>query len=211
MSALGARSDEPLPDRSREVLDAAAWLFARSGYHGAGVREIAQRVGMKAGSLYFHLKSKDEALEAVCAYGLKASLRYSRRALEAGPELSSQLRALLRAQAEELKQDGDYVATYLTERRHLTPEARERIASLNQEYRSFLDQLFQNAQARGELRPDVDVRAASLITAGLLRNLSQLYTQGPIRGFDDFVRDSAEVLVRGLSPVPARPRRSSPG
>ena len=39
-------------NRYREVLDAAAIAFAEKGYLGASTRDIAERLGIRAASLY---------------------------------------------------------------------------------------------------------------------------------------------------------------
>ena len=50
---------------------AAATVFAEKGFHGASTRDIAERLGIKQGSLYYYFDSKEEALEEVCLYGLR--------------------------------------------------------------------------------------------------------------------------------------------
>ena len=51
--------------RYREVRDAAARSFAEKGYLGASTKDIADRLGIRAASLYYYLPSKDAALEAL--------------------------------------------------------------------------------------------------------------------------------------------------
>ena len=56
--------------RYREVRDAAARSFAEKGYLGAGTKDIADRLGIRAASLYYYLPSKEAALAAVCEHGI---------------------------------------------------------------------------------------------------------------------------------------------
>ncbi|MFN8641736.1 MAG: TetR/AcrR family transcriptional regulator [Candidatus Binatia bacterium] len=51
--------------RRDQVLRAAEALFARSGYRGVGLREIAAQVGIRAPSLFKHFKSKHALYNAV--------------------------------------------------------------------------------------------------------------------------------------------------
>src|ERR671919_1226377 len=51
--------------REREILDAAAALFYEKGFHGVGVDEIGQRVGISGPALYRHFSGKDEILAAL--------------------------------------------------------------------------------------------------------------------------------------------------
>lgn len=60
-------------DRRRDVLLAAAQLFAERGYRGTSVRDIAQSVGVLGGSLYHHFKSKEALFLEVHGEALKVS------------------------------------------------------------------------------------------------------------------------------------------
>ncbi len=48
--------------RDRQILDAAAALFYEKGFHGVGVDEIGERVGISGPALYRHFRNKDEIL-----------------------------------------------------------------------------------------------------------------------------------------------------
>ncbi|MGH0030454.1 MAG: TetR/AcrR family transcriptional regulator [Myxococcota bacterium] len=50
---------EPLSSREK-ILDVAEALFARSGYAGVGLKEVADRVGLGKSSLFHHFRSKQE-------------------------------------------------------------------------------------------------------------------------------------------------------
>src|SRR4051812_6296601 len=57
--------------RHREIVAAAAKVFARRGYHGASTHDIAGVLGIRQASLYYYFESKEAALEAVCAEGIE--------------------------------------------------------------------------------------------------------------------------------------------
>lgn len=44
------------------ILDAAAELFGRLGYHGTSIEQISQSVGLGRGALYHHIRSKEDLL-----------------------------------------------------------------------------------------------------------------------------------------------------
>ena len=47
------------------IIEEALTLFAENGYDGTGVERIAERVGIKAPSLYKHFKGKEDILNAI--------------------------------------------------------------------------------------------------------------------------------------------------
>jgi TetR/AcrR family transcriptional regulator, cholesterol catabolism regulator len=57
--------------RYGEIIDAVAAVFAEKGYHGASTKDIADRLGIRQGSLYYYFASKESALEEVCQIGVE--------------------------------------------------------------------------------------------------------------------------------------------
>jgi AcrR family transcriptional regulator len=63
------------PTRRRgEIPDAAAALFAREGYRGTSMREVATAAGIQAGSLYHHFPSKEAIAVATLLRGFPAEV-----------------------------------------------------------------------------------------------------------------------------------------
>lgn len=54
--------DESRPGRRAAILDAAAELFGSKGYEATTMQDLADRVGVLKGSLYYYIHSKEELL-----------------------------------------------------------------------------------------------------------------------------------------------------
>lgn len=60
-SATSANKGKP-SGRMQEILDCAANLFYKKGYHVTTIEDLANEVGMLKGSLYYYIKSKEDLL-----------------------------------------------------------------------------------------------------------------------------------------------------
>ena len=60
------RTDSPIRrDKHNRILDAAVRVFARLGYHGARVSDIAKEAGIAYGLVYHYFKNKEEILNTI--------------------------------------------------------------------------------------------------------------------------------------------------
>ena len=95
MRPVSAETQEPRAGRPRahprqpgdlepreQILDAAAALFAEHGYAGTSTRAIADRVGIRQASLYYHFAGKDELLLELLETSVRPSLAYVSRLIE---------------------------------------------------------------------------------------------------------------------------------
>ncbi|WP_436533525.1 TetR/AcrR family transcriptional regulator [Actinoplanes sp. HUAS TT8] len=57
--------DSRRTDTRERALRVALGLFARQGYAGTSLREIAEQLGVTKAALYFHFRSKEEILTAI--------------------------------------------------------------------------------------------------------------------------------------------------
>jgi AcrR family transcriptional regulator len=71
---------EQAKPRKEEILDVATRLFAEAGYEGTSMNDVAERVGMRKASLFYHFATKDALYEAVLER-LVASLQVALEAI----------------------------------------------------------------------------------------------------------------------------------
>jgi AcrR family transcriptional regulator len=62
-----------------QILDAAAQMFSEQGYSATSTRRIAEAVGVKQASLYYHFASKQDILTELLAGTVRPSLAFSAR------------------------------------------------------------------------------------------------------------------------------------
>ena len=102
-------------DRRRaEVVLGAAHVFAERGYDQTSVPELAEALGLAAGSLYHYFGSKEALLRAICDQLMDPLLEQA-QALPAEPP-EDQLRALVRLWVEHVVAHRDHMLVFQQER-----------------------------------------------------------------------------------------------
>jgi TetR/AcrR family transcriptional regulator len=81
---MSVPSINPEASSRERILDAAEALFAKRGYAGVGLREVAEVVGLGKSSLFHHFKNKPQLYAAVCARILSRIEERLMRTLAAG-------------------------------------------------------------------------------------------------------------------------------
>src|SRR3954466_8103297 len=104
--------------RREELTREAARLFARKGYHGTSIGDVAEAMGWQKASLYAHISSKEDLLYDTMLDGARAfhgALDAIDDALPATEKIRLALRAHLRIAAEQL----DVATVFVQEWRYL--------------------------------------------------------------------------------------------
>jgi TetR/AcrR family transcriptional regulator, cholesterol catabolism regulator len=148
--------------RRSELTREAARLFAEKGYHGTSTRELADAMGVKKGSLYAHIESKQDLLWEIARDGaaaFHAGLDSIPEELPAVDKIRLALRAHLRVVAEQL----DVATVFIREWRYLDDERRELFFAERRRYEERIRDLFREGRELGELRSDLDEAIAALL------------------------------------------------
>ncbi len=173
----------------------AARLFAEKGYHGTSMGDLAGAMGLQKGSLYSLTESKQELLYDTLKEGAAAF----HAGLDAVPEdaparerIRLALRAHLRVVAEQL----DVATVFIREWRYLEGERREEFRGERRRYEERLRAIFREGRENGELRSDLDDRAAALLALSAANWAYTWLDAG--RDTDELADRFAELIVDGI-------------
>lgn len=151
-AAPEAAEDDPL---RRQLLEAAARVFARQGYAGTKIQDIVRESGLSTGAVYGRFRSKDHLLrEAVVARtGKVASLGSA-----AGARVADLIQRTARLSTDPLTDDEAVrLEAFVTARRE--PEVAEAVADAQAEWRRAIQPVVDAAIADGTVAGDVDPEA----------------------------------------------------
>jgi TetR/AcrR family transcriptional regulator len=164
-----ARAGSRKPPAKREtrwqaVLDAAAAEFAERGYLGASTGAIAKRLGLKQGSLYYYIPSKQRALELVCQLSTEEMVGGLMEIVARDGDPVEQLRRAIAFHMEWLGGRRDYCLTFLRERRHVAGPAGRLLADSARRYERLFEQIIRAGVSRRRFRADCNPAQAAFTT-----------------------------------------------
>ena len=167
--------------RREQILAAAMACFARQGYHATSMDDVVRECGLSVGAIYTYFPSKEEIFLALCDARSQQTLAYMSDIFRRPGPMADKSREAI-----------DYFFQHLTD--EFIPLARigveflseaaksERIKERQQQrfemVRQFYCWLLREAQARGEVRPDVDVEPAAELMMALNEGILILSVAG---------------------------------
>ncbi len=181
--------------RRSELTREAAKLFARKGYHGTSIGDIADALGVQKGSLYAHIASKEDLLYETMREGADAF----HSALDAIPEdlpATEKIRLALRGHLRVVAEQLDVATVFVQEWRYLEGARRDEIVAERRRYEDRIRELFREGREHSVLRADLDEGSATLL---LLSAANWAYTWlQPGRDTDELADRFFALLVDGI-------------
>ena len=124
--------------RRRDILLAAARVFARLGYDGATLDDIAEQFGATKAAIYYHFPSKEAIYTEIRATAVREAIGRLETILARGelPEVS--LRAAILDLVSHIFDDLDRYANILRTGRQLSAESYETVRALQRHYERLI-------------------------------------------------------------------------
>jgi AcrR family transcriptional regulator len=184
----------------QQLLDAAAQIFARKGYAGASVEEIAESAGFSTGALYSNFASKEELfLELMSA---RASRRITAVAEILGADDGDPIEALARLleRTADRDQDTDLMALraefWLYAVRN--PDAMGALAAQRRDQVDALVGVISAAMERWGAPADVSATELATVVLAMFQGLVRQRRIDPARVSGDLFAQSLRWLFAGL-------------
>lgn len=188
--------------KTEAVLQAAARLFLKQGFHGTSLDDIARSLGVSKPTLYYYIESKEQILFACVERGV-AQLRAGLSDLDARQVTGrDRLHAAMVLYAQIVTSDLGLCAIHVGE--DPLPEARRRAlralkGQVDAEYRHLIAQGMEG----GWVAPgDADMAAFTVL--GALSGIGRWYRpdQHSAAALQDAVEHGIEMLMRGVLSAP---------
>jgi AcrR family transcriptional regulator len=191
------------------ILDAAVKVFARRGYHGSRVSDIASEAGIAYGLVYHYFRNKEEILATIFEERwsgfLEAVEDVERSSTSAGDRLLSLAALVLNA----FRLRPDWVKVLVLEIQRSSRFAEPaQLAAVGRLF-DAIERIIRDGQERGELRPELDagigvyafVGALDLVITSLVLGVTRI--EGGERDEREYhlkvARTVVEIFLRGMS------------
>jgi TetR/AcrR family fatty acid metabolism transcriptional regulator len=155
-------------DKRARILEAAILVFARHGYHGARVSDIAREAGIAYGLVYHYFRNKEEILASVFEERWSGFLAVV-EVIASGPRTSTEkLEAIAAIILNAFRVKPDWVKVLVLEiQRSSRFSDPERIRAVGRLFEQVA-RILRAGQEAGELRRDVDPQVACFVFLGAL-------------------------------------------
>jgi AcrR family transcriptional regulator len=184
---------------SERIRDAAIALFKANGYHGTSVRDLAQRVGIEAASLYHYYPSKQEILCDIFDRVMRDMLAGLEDGLGSAVGFEDRLRAFVRFHVllHIDRQDEAFISH--SELRSLTAPNRRRINAQRDHYEAVLRTFLTEGSNAGAFGIP-DVRLTTIAILMMCSGVSDWFAdRGRLSG-DAIAEMYADMVLRLVAP-----------
>jgi AcrR family transcriptional regulator len=191
------------PARWNEILRAAATVFHEKGYQAARIEDIATRVGILKGSLYYYIESKEDLLYALTVAGHTHGLAAieeddATRAADAPTRLGA---FVLRWMAM-VPTTGEYAQVTERDVRLLGDERRAEVMAMRNQMHRYVRRIIEQGIAEGHFDAAVDPGVATNSIFEMLNSTVRWFRPTGRLSHDDLARFYETFVLRGLHAGP---------
>jgi TetR/AcrR family transcriptional regulator, cholesterol catabolism regulator len=183
--------------KKEHIISIAANLIKEKGFNAASMRDIAENVGVEAASLYNHIHSKNELLQAICfqvAHRFMAKLKAEEQ--RDVPSLEK-IQSVLQFHIAEMLER--YNEVYVSDRewRHLVEPHLSDYRDLRRAYRKQLTAFIEEGIREGHIK-NIDAPTAVLILLHAIGGIESWHRSSQKIDAKELEKNMITILISGL-------------
>jgi len=203
-----AKSDIPGRNRAdarqEQLIEIACRLFARKGYDGTSLRDIAEEAKITKAALYYHFPNKEALYERIVLESMQALVDSVRNAMEEGASPKDRVRLFMQASADFLDRSrNSWIAGSNAFWSGSEGDPRAGAVYLRDEYEHLLRDCLADAIAQGQFRP-VDPAMAGRMLLSMLNHICRWHSPRGRLTTREVIEQYLDMAFDGLCAVPGR-------
>lgn len=179
------------------ILTKAAQMFREKGFAATSMRDLAERVGIEAASLYNHIKSKNEILEAIC-FDVANKFTLNIEEVESSDRPSiEKIEDLMRFHIREMIEN--YEEVYVSDRewKHLNEPFLSNFRNQRRHYRKLFASIIESGIQRNEIKR-IDAPTAVIILLHAVSGIESWHRSHAKISAQDLENNMITILIDGL-------------
>jgi AcrR family transcriptional regulator len=179
------------------ILEKAASMFRQKGFAATSMRDLAETVGIEAASLYNHIRSKNEILEAIC-FDVANRFNANMTEIEAGQQSSIvKIETLLRFHIRQMIEK--YEEVYVSDRewKHLEEPYLSNFQNQRSTYRKKFASIIETGIQKNEIRK-IDAPTAVLIMLHAVSGIESWHRSKAKINADELEDNMVMIMIDGL-------------
>ena len=168
---MATSGQEQATDKRRVILDAAVKVFAREGFYGCRVADIADEAGVAYGLVYHYFRSKDEILDTLFLERWDLMLEEIARVDAEPAPAREKLAAIAGFIVDSYRYDPDLMKVIIVDvTRAANSFGLSHLEKIREAY-GLIGGIVESAQQRGELRNDITPTFAAMAFYGAVEQV----------------------------------------
>jgi AcrR family transcriptional regulator len=189
------------PVSVERIEEAAIRLFGEKTYPVVGMRDISEAVGILPGSLYVHIRKKEDILLRIVERGIRNYLDVIGSAVASRRSAPDKLRAAIVAYMRVLAGTLPQTRVAFHQWTYLSPPLQEQVIELRRQYENLFARIVTDGIEKKEFRAVPSSRIAVLAIIGMLNSATEWFSpDGGLSG-DEVGQLLADSALGGLSLV----------
>src|SRR5450631_4703154 len=179
------------------IIEKASKLFREKGFGAASMRDLAENVGVEAASLYNHIQSKSEILQAICfkvANDFLSHLEAVQTSTEPGLK---KLELIIRFHIRMMMDQYEFVYISDHEWRHLPEPYLSNFLNQRRNYRKRLGIIIEEGIAKGEMK-NIDSYVAVLTILSAISGIDSWQRSRKSTNAEALETNMVKYLIEGL-------------
>lgn len=187
-------------DRRGQIIQAAAFVFRKSGYDRASLQEIAARVGISKSTLYHYFKSKHDLLYIINYGSITDAIERMNKIAEMPISPEEKIQKAFEQHFSAYVTHHPGLLVMLHEKTDLLPPRMEK--EINREFKKYARQwerFIQEGVEAGIIRPDLDLKMMAWSALGMS---NWVYKWASSRGrlkFSQIAQIFSAIFLEGVS------------
>lgn len=185
--------------RKAEILRTAAAVFREKGFHAARIQDVAERLGMQKGSLYYYISSKEDLLRGLVEAPIRAMNEEVRQLLDTGHPPDQKLARVIELHLRYFQEHRNIFGIFLREDLDLLDQTSDSdLRALLRTYDALWDELLQEGAAQGLFREDLDRRVIAKAIIGMCNGTFTWFDPEGRHPIHEIARLLADFALRGV-------------